>query len=143
MNIYKEILLEHYRQPRNRGQLEPADFSSDMHNPSCGDSVSFQGLIIKNQLVKLMFMGHGCVISQAAASMLSEFAQDKKIEEIMNLNTSAMCTMIGMELGPTRLKCALLPLEALQKGLLRLNKEKGAEGAGSCEGNEGSSGTIK
>ncbi|HEX2978203.1 MAG TPA: iron-sulfur cluster assembly scaffold protein [Candidatus Babeliales bacterium] len=143
MNIYKEILLEHYRQPRNRGELAHADFSSGMHNPSCGDSVSFQGLVVQKHLVKLMFTGQGCVISQAAASMLSELAEQKKIDEVMALDASAIGTMIGMELGPTRLKCALLPLEALQKGLLGLNKEKGAESAGSCKGNEGSSRTSK
>ncbi len=117
MNMYKELLLDHYKMPRNRGTIPAATFSSGEYNPSCGDSVCFSGIVLDNTVTELKFSGQGCVISQAVASILSEHCCSKTVAEIMLLTKDDIMNMIGMELGPMRLKCALLPLEALQKGL--------------------------
>lgn len=120
IHMYQELLLDHYRNPRNRGALKSPDFSSGMANPSCGDAISMQGIIKGDYLEQCFFEGKGCVISQATASMLTEQAIGKPIADIMAMNAHSMQTMIGMQLGPTRLKCALLPLEALKKGIQEL-----------------------
>ena len=117
MNLYQELLMDHYRYPRNRGTLENPDFTSLHHNPSCGDSVQFAGHVKKNQVVSLVFQGRGCVISQATASLLSDTVTNKNIADICALDKDFVLSMIGMQLGPTRLKCALLPLQALQEGV--------------------------
>ena len=124
MNLYKELLLDHYRYPRNRGEIPAADFSSGEHNPSCGDSVCFQGTINNGSISKLMFTGQGCVISQAAASLISEQCAEKQITEVLKIDADQLQAMIGMQLGPMRLKCLLLPLEALHKGLVNYEQSQ-------------------
>lgn len=116
-NLYQEVLMDHYRHPRNRGRIANSDFSSASHNPSCGDSVQFEGLIHDGVVTELAFEGKGCVISQAMASMLTQKVLGKAVNEILALDKEYVMSILGMELGPTRLKCALLPLEALQQGL--------------------------
>ena len=120
MNIYKELLLEHYRNPRNRGNLDGADFSSQEFNPSCGDRIIFQGKVQDGIISELWFTGHGCVISQATASLLIEHSCNKSVDSAKILSADDIKSMLGTELGPTRLKCALLPLQALQKGLISI-----------------------
>ncbi len=117
MNLYQDVLLDHYRNPRNRGILEPADFQSGEDNPSCGDSVSMYGRVQDGKLVAVSFQGKGCVISQAAASMLTQKVLGMDLHEIMKIDADFMRTLVGIELGPTRVRCALLALEALQKGV--------------------------
>jgi nitrogen fixation NifU-like protein len=117
MQLYKEELLDHYRFPRYKGKLVQPDVMSAQFNPSCGDSVTFEAKIANGTIVQIGFDGTGCVISQAAASMLAEFVRGKSTLEISALPSSIMIELIGMELGPTRLKCALLSLYALQEGL--------------------------
>lgn len=114
---YHTLLYEHYRNPRYKGTLAQCTFESGTYNPSCGDVVLFQGIVVDNQLMQVAFDGKGCVISMATASLLSEHVLTKSLEEIAALGTQDILTLIGMPLGPTRLRCALLPLEALQKGL--------------------------
>lgn len=123
MQLYKELLMDHYKHPRNYGTLDNPDFSLQEYNPSCGDSVSFQGNIKNNTLLEVRFSGKGCVISQATASLLSEYSKGKPIDEILALTKDNVLHLIHMELGPTRLKCALLPLQALQEGIIHY-KEK-------------------
>ena len=119
-NLYQEILMDHYRHPRNRGHLANPDFTSQSHNPSCGDSVQFDGIVNDGRLSQLAFEGKGCVISQAMASILTEKLVGKLISEIDALDKDYVVGILGMQLGPTRLKCALLPLQAIQEGI---NKE--------------------
>jgi nitrogen fixation protein NifU and related proteins len=116
-NLYQEILMDHYRHPRNRVILESPDFSSMSHNPSCGDSVQFEGMINDGCITKLAFQGTGCVISQAMASILSEKLVGKSMSEIQALDKDYVLGILGMQLGPTRLKCAMLPVLALQEGI--------------------------
>ncbi|MGB8367057.1 MAG: iron-sulfur cluster assembly scaffold protein [Candidatus Babeliales bacterium] len=123
MNIYQELLRDHYRFPRNQGKLTFPDFVSKQFNPSCGDTIQFSGYIKNKMIKKLAFEGKGCVISQATASLLTEEAKEKTFDEVMALDKDFIQHMIGMQLGPIRVKCALLPLLALQEGIVTYNKK--------------------
>ena len=117
MKLYQELLMDHYQHPRNKGRIKNPDFSTADYNPSCGDSIAFEGTIKNNCLVEVAFTGKGCVISQATASLLSEWATGKTLTEVTALTADDVQKMIGMELGPMRLRCALLPLQVLQQGI--------------------------
>jgi nitrogen fixation protein NifU and related proteins len=117
VNLYQDALLDHYRNPRNRGVLQNADFQSGEDNPSCGDSINIYGQVQDGRLTAVSFQGAGCVISQAAASMLTQKALGMNLNDIMKLDTHFMRQLVGIELGPTRVRCALLALEALHKGI--------------------------
>jgi nitrogen fixation NifU-like protein len=117
MNMYHELLLDHYKYPRHKGTLENPDFSSGQYNPSCGDRVAFQGKITDGTIAQIAFEGSGCVISLATASLLGVHILNKPVSFAQHLTPADMVNMIGIELGPTRLKCALLPLEAVQEGI--------------------------
>jgi len=118
LNLYQEILMDHYRNPRNKRLLDQYDFSAEQRNSSCGDEVVFMGIMRNGMLTEVVFDGKGCVISQATASLLSEYAKNKSIDEILALDKDHIIAMIGMPLGPVRLQCGLLPLMALQKGIM-------------------------
>lgn len=117
VNLYQQAFMDHYRHPRNRGKLDNADFKSVLHNPSCGDSIVMQGFIQDNILTKVLFEGSGCVISQATASLLTELVVGKSTGDIAVLDKDFLYSQLGIDLGPVRLKCALLPLHALQEGI--------------------------
>lgn len=117
MNIYQERLMDHYHNPRNYGQLENPDFATQEYNPSCGDLIAMQGLIQENNLTSICFTGKGCIISQATASLLCQEYTGKNIQNILTLTALDVQTLLGISLGPLRLKCALLPLLALQEGI--------------------------
>ncbi|MFI5332636.1 MAG: iron-sulfur cluster assembly scaffold protein [Candidatus Babeliales bacterium] len=117
MNIYQATLMDHYKNPRNRGTLPMPDFSSEQLNPSCGDQICMAGLLQGDVVTNVVFQGTGCVISQATASLLTIHVVGFSRDMILAMDSAALCNLIGMELGPTRLKCALLPLQALQQGL--------------------------
>jgi len=123
MKLYKEKVMDHYHNPRNRGRLEEPDFATGQFNPSCGDSVGFDGRVSEGLLQKLMFTGDGCAVSQAAASMLTECCVGKTLEELLELDKDFMLKLVGMPLGPMRIRCALLPLQALHKGIEDFKKE--------------------
>jgi len=119
MQLYQERVMDHYRNPRNRGELATPDFSSDLHNPSCGDSIVIQATIKDGILANIAFEGNGCVISQAAASLLTEAIKEKSLDEIRSFTPDHLIALLGIPLGPTRLKCALLALDALKAGIAR------------------------
>lgn len=123
MNLYRERLMDHYRHPRNKGRLENPDFTSGQFNPSCGDSITLDARVQDGTIKEISFEGKGCVISQATASLLTELAKGKTLVELLHLDETAMLELVGMQLGPTRLKCALLPLEALQEGIKNYQKK--------------------
>ena len=123
LNLYQEILMDHYRNPRHRGKLEGADFCGEQKNSSCGDEVLFTGKITQNSLSAIAFEGKGCVISQATASIICEHANNKTLDEILSFDKDLIVGMIGMQLGPARLMCALLPLVALQKGISQFKSD--------------------
>lgn len=117
MDLYQQELMDHYRNPRNRGHLEHADFVSREHNPSCGDAIAMEGVVENGVIKKLVFTGQGCVISQATGSLLTQACCGKSLDEIMQLGEPFIRQLLGIELGPTRLRCALLALQALQQGI--------------------------
>ena len=117
MNLYHQELMDHYHHPRNKGAVSHAHFSSAALNPSCGDIVSFQGTLHANVIDALGFTGSGCVISQAAASMLSERVKGLSRDQVMSLDNHFMLKILNLSLGPTRLRCATLALEALHRAL--------------------------
>ncbi len=120
MNFYQEELLEHYKYPYNNKCLDHADFSTQKANPSCGDEMQIQGSIKNNVVVDLGFQGKGCVISQATASMLTQECIGKSVQEILSLTKDDILSLVGLKLGPVRVKCALLSLQVLQEGLSSL-----------------------
>lgn len=115
--LYHAIIMDHYRFPRNRGQLTDAAVQAQVINHACGDSIQFYAMVQNGVVSTVKFAGTGCVISQAAASLLSEQIRGKSIEYVMSLTADTMRALVGIELGPTRLRCALLALEAVHKGL--------------------------
>lgn len=117
LSFYQERLLDYYKNPRFRGKLPKPDFSTAIYNPSCGDAVVFEGTIQNSKLKAVAFEGSGCVISLATASLLAEQVLGKSIDEVLNLETNYMRKLVAIEVGPTRLRCVLLSLEALQKGV--------------------------
>lgn len=119
--LYQEELLDHYRHPRNSGVLENAQYTTHMFNPSCGDQVSMQALMRDGSLEAIRFQGQGCVISQAAASLLTEVCIGKSLTALEALTKDDMLALVKISLGPTRLRCALLSLDALQE-LLKMHR---------------------
>lgn len=115
--IYKEILLDHYKNPRNKGTISNPHFSSRKHIPSCGDSISLAGIFQDEKIQEIRFEGSGCVISQATASLLSQAMQGKTVHEVLAFSAEDVLKLIGMQLGPLRIQCALLSLQALQEAI--------------------------
>ncbi len=122
-NLYEQDILDHYQNPRNFGLLPSFDFISPLYNPSCGDSVTMCGTIKNNHLGQVAFEGKGCVLSLAMASMLTQFAPGKTIDELLGCNEDLVGQLLKTQLGIKRMQCGMLPLQALQKGL-KLYREK-------------------
>jgi nitrogen fixation NifU-like protein len=123
-DMYREVILDHYKNPRNRGTLDPHDFSYEDENPLCGDKLRIDVRLDDQQRVAAVaFSGRGCAISQASASMLTEAIQGKTLEEIKALSRDDILDLLGIELGPVRLKCALLSLKVLKAGAYGLEGE--------------------
>ena len=124
-DIYREIILDHFKNPRNFGKIKNPSASFSLYNSACGDKITMELKIKDKELgVKIIedikFTGEGCAISIASASMLTEKVSGKDIKEVQKLKTEDVLKMLGITLTPTRLKCALLPLETLQKTLALL-----------------------
>lgn len=109
------MILDHYQNPRNNTKLENPTSEIAVSNPLCGDKLSFQ-IIEKDGVVeKIGFSGEGCAISIASASMISVYAQGKKVEELRSLTKDDVLGLLGIDLTPNRMKCALLSWEGLVK----------------------------
>ncbi|MEK7327605.1 MAG: Fe-S cluster assembly sulfur transfer protein SufU [Chloroflexota bacterium] len=122
-DMYREVILDHYKNPRNRGQLEPADISYEDDNPLCGDRIRIDIRLDENKRVKeVAFSGQGCAISQASASMLTEEILGKSVDELKQISKEDILELLGIELGPVRLKCALLSLKVLKAGVYGVDK---------------------
>ena len=123
-DMYREVILDHYKNPRNFGTLDPADISYEDDNPLCGDRIRIDLRLDESQRVKeVAFSGHGCAISQASASMLTEEILGKTLDEIRHIGKEQVLELLGIELGPVRLKCALLSLKVLKAGAYGLKEE--------------------
>jgi nitrogen fixation NifU-like protein len=116
-DIYKDIILDYYRHPRNFGDLPDPDVRSKDSNPLCGDVIEMQLRIRDGRIDDLRFKGRGCAISQASASMLTELAKGKTLDEVKRLGKEDILSMLGIDPGPTRIKCALLGLKVIKLGV--------------------------
>jgi nitrogen fixation protein NifU and related proteins len=124
-DIYREIILDHYRNPRNKGKLSNADVSIHDSNPLCGDEIDIHLKIEEEKVKDIKFEGRGCAISQASASMLTEMIMDKSLTTVKDLTKEDILENIGlMNLGPARIKCALLSLKVLKLGMVRYYADK-------------------
>ena len=116
-DLYRQNILEHYQNPRNFGTLEHPDISAEDSNPLCGDEIRIDLLVKGGVIEDVRFSGKGCSISRAAASMLTEEIRGKTLEEVKRIGKDDVLEMLGIELGPVRLKCALLALKTLKVGV--------------------------
>lgn len=115
-DLYREIILDHYQHPHNHGTLPDADVTYEDSNPLCGDRIRMD-LKIRDGIVEdVKFSGKGCAISQASASMLTDEIKGKSLEDIRHIDKQVILDMLGIPLGPTRIKCALLPLKVVKAG---------------------------
>jgi nitrogen fixation protein NifU and related proteins len=119
MSLYQDLILDHYRNPRNQGEISRATHKGEALNPTCGDHL-FMDIILKNdRITEVKFHGSGCAISQASASLLTENVRGKGREEVLALEPKEVLALLGLTLSPGRLKCGLLSLETLKKALTR------------------------
>jgi len=117
-DLYREQILEHHRAPHNFGALEQPSVSIDGRNPSCGDLITMQlKLDDAGVITDVAFSGRGCAISQASASLLTDELRGKRADEITELGTPYVTELLGIEVGPARIHCALLGLETTQKAI--------------------------
>ena len=126
--LYRENILDHYKHPRNQGTLEHPDVSFEDANPLCGDRLRMDFQIQDGRIIAVRFSGQGCSISQASASMLSEKLEGMTLDDAKKISREDVLEMLGIELGPVRLKCALLALKTLKGGVYGLHQWPGEEG---------------
>jgi len=113
-DIYKDIILDYYRNPRNFGDLANADVRAKDSNPLCGDIIEMQLKINDGKIDDVRFKGRGCAISQASASMLTEVIKGKSLDDVKAMGKSNVLELMGIDPGPTRIKCALLGLKVVK-----------------------------
>ena len=122
-DFYRELIIDRYKNPSFRGELIPHDISYEDDNPLCGDHIRVDlRLDADNRITEAAFNGHGCAISQASADLLMESVIGKTLEEVKQLNREDILNMLGIDLGPVRLKCALLSLKVLKAGVYGLGE---------------------
>jgi len=121
--LYREVILDHYKAPRNHGVLEPYDAIAEGQNPLCGDEITVSLRLGEDDVIEdVGFEGRGCAISQAATSMLTEIVVGRTAQDVGSMPKEELLEEIGIPLTPVRLKCALLGLGVLK---VALNKSKG------------------
>lgn len=123
MDIYREIILDHYKNPRNYGHLDHPTHQAQDDNVSCGDRIVMEVKLVANKkgekvVEDIRFSGEGCAINQASASLLTEYVRGKTVEVIKKITTEEIIHMLGTTLTPARITCAVLPLEVLHKAVL-------------------------
>ena len=126
-DIYRENILDHYKHPRHHGTLTNPDITYEDANPLCGDHLRMDLRVKDGKVEDVAFSGHGCSISQASASMLCERIEGQPIEAIKRLTRDDVLEMLGIELGPVRLKCALLALKTLKAGVWGITQWPGED----------------
>jgi nitrogen fixation NifU-like protein len=123
-DFYRENILDHFRNPRNAGTLENPTHSHEEDNPLCGDVIRIDLHVNEDNVIdEVAFKGKGCAISQASASMLTEMIQGKTLEEAKQIGKEDILEALGIEIGPVRMKCALLSLKVLKAGAYGLREE--------------------
>src|SRR5512138_1629639 len=127
-DLYREIIIERYKSPQFRGELNPHDISFEDENPLCGDHIRIDLRVdAEGKVSEAAFSGHGCAISQASADLLLESVIGKPVEEVKQLTREDVLDLLGIELGPVRLKCALLSLKVLKGGVYGLGEGEASD----------------
>ncbi len=122
-DLYRELIIDRYKNPLYRGKLDPNDFTFEDSNPLCGDEIRIDLRVDGNgRVTEAAFDGHGCAISQASADLLLESIIGKTLDEVKALTRDDVMDMLGLELGPVRIKCALLSLKVLKAGVYGLGE---------------------
>lgn len=121
MNLYADIILDHWQNPQNYGALDDPDLEAFEANPLCGDEITIQlktnNSKLNTKIEQVRFSGNGCAISQAAASILTEFIIGKTIKDVKKINADHMIKLIGITPGPARIKCTTLALLTVKKAI--------------------------
>ncbi|MFW5917931.1 MAG: Fe-S cluster assembly sulfur transfer protein SufU [Haloferacaceae archaeon] len=117
-DMYRQQILDHYKNPRNYGELEDPTFSHVGENPSCGDTIQIDVELAEDgeTIERVAFSGDGCAISQASASMLTQQLRGKSLEELEAMDTDDITDMLGVDISPMRIKCAVLARQVAQDG---------------------------
>jgi nitrogen fixation NifU-like protein len=127
-DLYREMILDHYQNPRNKGVVDPADVDYQEDNPLCGDHIHLTLQTDDDGIVTAVgWEGEGCAISQASASMLYETLLGKSLDEIKQIDKDELLEMLGIPLSPVRIKCALLSLKVLKAGAYGLHAWPGED----------------
>lgn len=122
-DLYREVIIEHYKNPGYRGHLDPHDIFFEDDNPLCGDHIEVTLRVgADGKVTEAAFDGRGCAISQASADLLMESVVGKSIDEVKTLSRQDVLDLLGIELGPVRLKCAMLSLKVLKAGVYGLGE---------------------
>ena len=116
-SLYREAILDHYRNPRNRGTLDPSDYSYEDVNPLCGDEIRIDLRTDGERVTDVRFSGRGCAISQAAASILMEMVEGQPLDEVKAISREDLLEELGVPISPARRKCAMLGLKVLKAGI--------------------------
>src|SRR5690349_13119125 len=116
-DLYRDYILEHYRRPHNFGVLDGATISQEGANPLCGDRITLQLRVRDGVIDGVGFTGRGCAISQASASLLTDEIKGKQVDTANSMGADNVLEMLGIEISPARMKCALLSLETLHGAL--------------------------
>lgn len=121
-DLYRELIIDRYKNPHFRGDLDPNDISYEDDNPLCGDQIRIDLRVDERGVItEALFNGHGCSISQASADLVIESVIGKSLDDVKKMNKEDVLDLLGIELGPVRLKCALLSLKVLKAGVYGLN----------------------
>jgi nitrogen fixation protein NifU and related proteins len=122
-DLYRELIIDRYKNPLYRGELDPHDISFEDDNPLCGDHIRIDLRVDEDgKVTEAAFDGHGCAISQASADLLVESVIGKTVDEIKGMTKDDILELLGLELSPVRLKCALLSLKVLKAGVYGLGE---------------------
>ena len=122
-DLYRDVIIDRYRNPQFQGKLDPNDYSYHDDNPVCGDHIRIDLRVDDNDMVsEALFTGEGCSISQASADLLVEKVIGMALEDVRALGKDDVLELLGIELGPVRLKCALLSLKVLKGGVYGLDE---------------------
>ena len=117
--LYQEFLIELYKNPMNYGEIADADYKADIDNPTCGDRLTLFIKVKDDTIEEAKFIGKGCVLSQASASLFTGYLKGKKISDLDKITKDDVLALLKINLSrnPTRMRCALLPLDAMKKSL--------------------------
>ena len=122
--LYQEVILDHFRNPHNYGEMKNPDIKAHDVNTSCGDEITITAKADNAQITDVKFSGKGCAISQAAASMLTDEVKGKSLEEVVKFNKAEMLSLLNIPVSGMRLKCALLALKVLKVGIVKFMGEQ-------------------